>query len=156
MDRIKSTPASATQGLGSITISVRTAGSLFVGPARQDRYASAFLWVHLTIPHFPRRPYRSGRSGVTHGRLKSAMSSIGTPNRHQLDTSPPRTYCYRGAQSYSHGCRWHILPVPACLLRRQISGVIRTRYAPFEQSRLGLLVRAAELSKKRCLAAAAR
>ena len=34
MDRIKSTPAPATQGPGSIIISVRTVVSLFVGPAR--------------------------------------------------------------------------------------------------------------------------
>src|SRR5258708_39028777 len=34
MDRIKSTPAPATQGPGSIIISVRTAVSLFVLPAR--------------------------------------------------------------------------------------------------------------------------
>jgi hypothetical protein len=34
-----------------------------------------------------------------HGRLKSAMSSIGTPNRRYLDASLPRTYCYRGAQA---------------------------------------------------------
>jgi hypothetical protein len=95
MDRIKSTPASATRGPGSIITSVRTAVSLFVLPARQDRYASAFLWVHLTIPHFPRRPDRSGRKRVMHGRLKSATSSIGTPNRHRLDASPPRTHGYR-------------------------------------------------------------
>jgi hypothetical protein len=88
MDRIKSTPAPVTQGPGSIIISVRTAVSLFVGPARQDRYASAFLWVHLTIPHFPRRPHRSGRNRVTHGRRNSAMSRIGRPNRHHLDASP--------------------------------------------------------------------
>src|SRR5580693_4800061 len=34
MDRIKFTPAPATLGHGLITISVRTAGSLFVGPVR--------------------------------------------------------------------------------------------------------------------------
>jgi hypothetical protein len=33
-DPIESTPAQATQGLGSIIISVRAAVSLFVGPAR--------------------------------------------------------------------------------------------------------------------------
>ena len=94
-DRIKSIPESATPGPGSINISVRIAASRFVGRARQDRHASAFLSVHLTIPHFPRRPNRSGRNGVTHGRPKSPMSSIGTPNRRHLDASPPRAYCCR-------------------------------------------------------------
>jgi hypothetical protein len=91
MDRIQSTREPATRGPGSIIISVRTAVSLFVSPAQQDRHASAFPWVHLTIPRFPRRRCRSGRKRVTHGRHRSATSSIGTPNRRRLDASALRT-----------------------------------------------------------------
>ena len=91
MGRIKSTPAPATQGRGSIIISVRTAVLPLVGPARQDRHASAFLWVSLPIPPFRRRPHHSGRKGVTHRRLKSATSSTGTLSRHRLDASLPRS-----------------------------------------------------------------
>jgi hypothetical protein len=92
MGRIKSTPAPATRGPGSIIISVRTAVSRFAGLARADRPASGFPWVRLTIPHSRRRPHHSGRRGVTHRRLTSAMSSTGTPSRRHPDSSPPRTY----------------------------------------------------------------